>query len=93
MKGKVINMAIAKSKAKSPSLQTWATRWERLAGTRCQYLVPEITISILKQRKVLLKFTSSSIVQKYFGLNVGIIFKQTNPDLIPHKTQTVPNVG
>ena len=86
MKGKVINMAIAKSKAKSPSLQTWATRWERLAGTRCQYLVPEITISILKQRKVLLKFTSSSIVQKIFRLKCRHNLQKTNPDLIPHKT-------
>ena len=32
-KGKIINMVTAESKAKSLSLQTWATRWERQAGT------------------------------------------------------------
>ena len=54
---KIINLATAKSKAKSLSLQTWATKWERQAGTRYQYLVPEITINMLKQRKMLLQFT------------------------------------
>ena len=70
-KGKIINMATAKAKAKSLSLQTWASRWERQAGTRCQYLVPEITISTLKQRKMLLKSTSSSMVRKIFRLKCG----------------------
>ena len=36
-KGKIINIATVKSKAKSLSLETWATRWERQAGTRYQY--------------------------------------------------------
>ena len=43
---------------------SWATRWERPAGTRYQYLVPEVTIGTLKQRKTLLKFTSPSMVRK-----------------------------
>ena len=50
-------MATAKSKDKSLSLQTWVTRWQRQAGTKYQYLVPEITLSTLKQRNMLLKFT------------------------------------
>ena len=39
-KEKRINKAIAKSKAKSLSMQTLATRWERQVGTKYQYLVP-----------------------------------------------------
>ena len=72
-------MAAAKSKAKSLSLQTWASRWGRQAGTRYQYLVLEITISItLKQRKMLLKYTSSSMVRKIFWLKCGHILLPAN---------------
>ena len=45
-------MATAKSKAKSLSFQTWATRWERQVETRYQYLVTEITISTIKQKDI-----------------------------------------
>ena len=72
---KITKMATVNSKAKSLSLQTWATRWERKEGKRYQYLVPENTISTLKQRKKNLKYTSSSMVwsEKYSGSNVGTI--------------------
>ena len=57
-------MATAKSKDKSLSLQTWVTRWQRQGGTKYQYLVPEITLSTLKQRNMLLKFTKPYYGQK-----------------------------
>ena len=57
-----MNMGTVKSQVKSFSLQNWVTKWERHLRTRYQYLVPEITIGTLKQRKTLQKFISSNMV-------------------------------
>ena len=63
-------MATAKSKAKSLSLQAWATRWERQAGKRYQYLVytryyHEHTKTEKDTVKILVNF---SIVRRIFQL-------------------------
>ena len=68
MKGQEISSATSKAKNKTLSLKIWETRWDRLVSCKYQSIVPKIDQFTVKQRRFLLKHTSSKMIREIFRL-------------------------
>ena len=64
-------ISLATAKAKKNSLKIWKTCWGRLVSCKYQTIVPKIDQFTLKQRRFLLKHTSSKLIRKKFRLKSG----------------------
>ena len=71
IKEQEISLATAKTKNKTLSLKIWETCWDRLGSCKYQSIVPKIDQFTLKQRRFLIKHTSSKLIRKIFRLKNG----------------------